>query len=118
MLPSSPPSQDPPERRVYPCATVEFTQSLTSLVLTVSPSPVLPAGCGMTPAELALSNPSSLCWSEFGVVLLDAKDFALPTERADAEATPPRDCFDGVTDGTGTSRLARSSSSKKSRNSK
>jgi len=78
---------------------------------------MLPAGCGMTPTELALNNFSSLCWSEFGVALLDAEDLTLPKERADGEATAPPDCLDGVTDRTGrnvSSRLARSSSSKKS----
>lgn len=51
-------------------------------------------------------------------MLLDAEDFTLPTERADGEATAPRDCLDGVTDRTGrnvSSRLARSLSSKKSK---
>lgn len=72
----------------------------------------------MIPIALALNNPSSLCWSEFGVVLLDAEDLALPTERANGEVTAPLDCLDGVTDRTGrnvSSRLARSSSSKKSK---
>ena len=94
------------------------TESLTSLVLTVSPPPVLPAGCGMTPTELAFNNPASLCLSEFGDVLLDADDLALPTERADGEATAPLDCLDGVSDRTGrnmSSRSAKSSSSTKSK---
>ena len=73
----------------------------------------------MTPTELALKNPPSLCWSEFGVVL-DAEDLALSTERANGEASAAVDCLDGVTDvseragGYESSRLAKSSSSKKS----
>lgn len=72
----------------------------------------------MIPTELALNNPSSCRRSEFAVVILDAEDLALPTERANGEATAALDCLDGVTDRAGgnvSSRLARSSSSKKSK---
>ena len=69
----------------------------------------------MKPTELALNNPSILCWSEFGGVL-DAEDLALPTERANGEAAVERlDGVTGVIERTGwnvSSRLARSSSSK------
>ena len=72
----------------------------------------------MKPTEFTLSVASSLCWSEFPVVF-DPKDWILLAERASGEPTITVGCLLGVTvPGTGryvSSRLAMSSSSKKSK---
>ena len=95
----------------------EFILTLASLVLALSPLAVVEAWV-IKPTEFTFSVASSLCWSEFPVVF-DPKDWTLLTERTSGEPTITVGCLLGVTVlGTGryvSSRLAMSSSSKKSK---